>query len=136
MQHNPIIRVRLCAVLSMALLLGAALALVSCIGGNEARAYYVNPGGDETRGKNVIGLKGCGSCHEIPGINGAQGLVGPPLIHWSRRTYVAGEVANQPQNLVKWLMSPQSIEPQTAMPNVGLTEQEARDAAAYLYTLQ
>ena len=110
--------------------------LVSCVGGKVARAYYVSAGGDATRGKNVIELNSCGSCHEIPGINGAQGLVGPPLAHWSRRTYVGGEVANQPDNLVKWLMSPQSIEPQTAMPNVGLTEQQARDAAAYLYTLQ
>lgn len=119
-----------------ALVVAACLALVSCVGGKEARAYYVSAGGDAARGVNVIKVKNCGSCHEIPGINGAQGLVGPPLAHYSRRTYVGGEVANEPANLIKWLMSPQSIEPQTAMPNLGLTEQEARDTAAYLYTLR
>jgi cytochrome c1 len=32
--------------------------------------------------------------------------------------------------------SPEVIDPQTAMPNPQLTEQQARDVAAYLYTLR
>ena len=110
--------------------------LVSCVGGKEARAYRVNTGGTPAQGEKVIAMKHCGSCHTIPGINGARGLVGPPLVYFSRRTYIAGELPNQPENLVRWVMSPASVEPHTAMPNLGLNEQQARDVAAYLYTIQ
>ena len=79
---------------------------------------------------------GCGGCHTVPGVNGASGMVGPPLGSWSRRSYIAGNLANTPENLVRWIMDPHAIEPGTAMPDVGLDEQQARDVAAYLYTLQ
>lgn len=116
--------------------LASLLASLSCTGGKMARAYTVASGGTVDRGKQVIGMKGCGSCHTIPGINGAQGMVGPPLSSFGRRTYIAGELPNQPANLVRWVKSPQSVEPHTAMPNLGLTDQQARDVAAYLYTLE
>lgn len=61
--------------------------------------------------------------------------VGPPLMEWARRGYVAGRLPNAPENLVAWLRDPQAISPGSAMPNLGLTAAEARDAAAYLYTL-
>ncbi len=117
---------------SLAVFLTGAL-LTSCAGGKENRAYAVYSGGDARRGAQVINMKQCGACHVIPGINGAAGLVGPPLFSFARRTYVAGEIANTPDNLVRWVMNPQSVEPHTAMPNLGLTEQQARDVAAYLY---
>jgi cytochrome c2 len=104
------------------------------MGGKEARAYAVYTGGNPSRGADVIATKKCGSCHVIPGINGAAGMVGPPLNAFARRTYIGGEVANTPDNLVHWVMNPQSIEPNTAMPNLGLNEQQARDVAAFLYT--
>lgn len=110
--------------------------LTSCVGGEMPRAYRTISGGVPGRGKQVIMEKRCGACHTIPGIPNAQGLVGPPLFFFSRRTYIAGEVPNTPANLVKWVMSPQSIEPKTAMPTLGLSEQQARDVAAYLYGLQ
>jgi cytochrome c1 len=72
----------------------------------------------------------------IPGINGADGLVGPPLILFARRTYVAGELPNTPSNLIRWIQDPPAVEPRTAMPALGLSEQQARDVAAYLYTLR
>jgi cytochrome c1 len=72
----------------------------------------------------------------IPGIKGADGLVGPPLILFARRTYVAGELPNTPDNLIRWIRDPPAVEPRTAMPALGLTEQQARDVAAYLYTLR
>lgn len=121
------------AVFGLAVLTGL---LASCVGGKEPRAYRVITGGVPSRGEQVIATKQCGSCHTIPGISGARGLVGPPLIYFSRRTYIAGELPNQPENLVRWVMSPQSVEPHTAMPNLGLSEQQARDVAAYLYTLE
>jgi cytochrome c1 len=72
----------------------------------------------------------------IPGIEGADGLVGPPLIHFGSRVYIAGEVTNTPEHLLAWIEAPQAIEPGTAMPNLGVSEAEARDIAAYLYTLR
>ncbi len=110
--------------------------LTSCTGGRAIEAYPIATGGDGHRGKTVIEQYRCGACHVIPGIDGARGLVGPSLAQFGSRTFVGGEVSNTPSNLVKWLMSPQSIEPGTAMPNLGLNEQQARDTAAYLYILR
>lgn len=93
------------------------------------------PGGDAQRGAELIEVYGCPACHTIPGIRGADALVGPPLTGWSERVYIAGAVANTPENLILWLQDPQAIEPGTAMPNMGVTEQIARDIGAYLYTL-
>lgn len=92
--------------------------------------------GSPRRGGHVIQARNCGRCHTIPGIRGANGVVGPPLNFFSRRVYIAGEVPNTPDNLVRWIMNPQSIEPGTAMPMLGLDERDAHDVAAYLYTLQ
>lgn len=93
-------------------------------------------GGNAVRGRATIAAYGCGSCHSIPGVRGARGMVGPPLDHWSQRRIIAGEVPNDPARLITWLTVPQSIEPGTAMPNMGVTDGEARDMAAYLYTLR
>ena len=92
--------------------------------------------GDPARGRELIERYSCGSCHMVPGVEGARGLVGPPLIHWANRRYIAGEVENTPEHLITWLTVPQSIEPGTAMPNMGVTDGQARAMAAYLYTLK
>lgn len=111
-------------------------ALAGCTGGDTVFAYSVPTGGDFRHGKDRIMHYGCGSCHSIPGVPNAHGLVGPPLILFGRRTYIAGELPNTPDNLVQWLRDPKSVEAGTAMPNLGVTEQDARDIAAYLYTLR
>ena len=126
------------AVLPLVAALGtAAIAVLpGCTGG---RALYIPPpvtGGDADRGAALIENYGCGHCHTIPGIRAADGVVGPPLFFFSRRVYIAGEVPNTPENLVRWVRNPPSIEPNTAMPVVGLDEQQALDVAAYLYTLR
>ncbi len=90
---------------------------------------------DPQRGRATIRAHGCGACHVIPGVEGAVAWVGPPLTEWARRGYVAGRLPNAPENLVTWLRDPQAVSPGSAMPNLGLTEREARDAAAYLFTL-
>lgn len=92
-------------------------------------------GGDARRGAQLIPVYGCGSCHAIPGVRGAQGHVGPPLTAFAERTYIAGALRNEPAALVQWIRFPQYVEPGTAMPDLGVTEQHARDIAAYLYTL-
>ena len=112
------------------------LALTACQGGRKTNVYAVYTGGDYHRGRQVLQKYRCGACHIIPGVPDANGLVGPPLIKWGQRTYIGGELPNTPDNLVKWIMSPKSIEPGTAMPELGVSEQEAKDAAAYLYTIR
>jgi cytochrome c2 len=119
--------------------LSALLVAASCNSSSNptvAVPYAVATGGDAQRGHDVIAAYGCGACHTIPGVRGARGLVGPPLLWWSRRTFIAGELPNTPDNLMRWIRNPQQVEPHTAMPALGLSEQQARDAAAYLYTLR
>lgn len=91
--------------------------------------------GDAAQGKIWAERMGCGSCHMIPGVQNADGMVGPPLTHFARRTIVAGVLPNTPANLVHWIQMPQAVVPGNAMPNAGLTDAQARDIAAYLYTL-
>ena len=93
-------------------------------------------GGDVVRGKAAIRRYGCGSCHQIRGIHGADGLVGPPLAGLVRRAYVAGVLPNTPSNLVTWIVNPPAVDSKTAMPFLGVTPGEARDIATYLYTLR
>jgi cytochrome c1 len=114
------------------LTLATLLAPLAC---KEAAGREPVPGGNADSGKVAIQTYGCGACHTIPGVRLATGTVGPPLFFWSRRTYIAGEVPNTPDYLVRWIEVPQAIEPGTAMPNLGVPEKAARDIAAYLYTL-
>ncbi len=93
------------------------------------------PGGDPERGVQLMRDYGCISCHSIPGIREANAFVGPPLTAWAQRSYIAGAIPNTPANLIIWLQNPQQIEPGTAMPDLGVSEQDARDMGAYLYTL-
>ncbi len=88
------------------------------------------------RGRRLIMDYGCGTCHRIPGVRGADGLVGPPLDHFSQRTYIAGQLPNNPENLARWIMDPQKVEPGTAMPDLGVSAEEARNIAAYLQSLE
>ncbi len=92
-------------------------------------------GGNPYAGRMKMTQYGCQTCHTIPGVTGAHALVGPPLIHWSQRSYIAGELPNTPENLTRWLQHPPQVEPKTAMPEMGVTEQDSRDIAAYLYTI-
>ncbi|HLH91984.1 MAG TPA: c-type cytochrome [Xanthobacteraceae bacterium] len=94
------------------------------------------PGGDPKRGASLIRHYGCGACHEIPGIDDADGLVGPPLHRIGSRVYIAGVLRNTPQSMSAWLRDPQAIVSGNAMPNMGLTEKDAQDVAAYLDTLR
>jgi cytochrome c2 len=119
---------------------GAALVamglLAGCRGSETLPGYAVRTGGDPHAGQAAITARHCGVCHEIPDVTGAYGVIGPALGGFARRSFIAGEVPNTPTNLVSWLRRPQQIEPHTAMPTLGLGEQEARDVAAYLYTLR
>jgi cytochrome c len=90
-------------------------------------------GGDRDQGKMAIQQYGCISCHEIPGVPGAHGLVGPSLKKFKDRAFIGGVRSNSAKNLIQWIQNPKHIDPKTAMPNLNVSEQEARDIAAYLY---
>ncbi len=113
-----------------------ALAVAGCNPPNTRRDAMTLTGGDPDRGVSAIGRYGCASCHTIPGIRGANALVGPPLTRIASRSYLAGEIQNTPANMVRWIQHPQHIEKGTVMPEMGVTENDARDIAAYLYTLR
>jgi len=78
------------------------------------------------------GLRQHSLCHQIPGVGGAQGLVGPPVGGVARRAYVGGVLSNSPENMIRWVQNPQAVDQKTAMPNLGVTDADARDIAAYL----
>jgi cytochrome c2 len=92
--------------------------------------------GDAGRGKLLVQRLGCGSCHQIPRLAGADGRVGPPLGGVGGRTIIAGVLPNTPDNMAAWLKNPQAVVPNNAMPNMEIDDHDARDIAAYLYTLR
>ena len=90
---------------------------------------------DPARGIVALRQYGCATCHRIPGVVGADTPVGPPLARLARRSFIAGQVANDPERLVDWIRGPQALHPGSAMPDLGVTKRDARDMAAYLETL-
>lgn len=100
-----------------------------------ARKAAVLTHGDPEAGRAAIGRFGCGGCHAIPGVGGARGLVGPPLGGIARRAYIGGVAANTPDHMVGWIRNPKAFDDRTAMPALGIGEDDARDIAAFLYTL-
>ena len=113
-----------------------ALAFVAC-GEDEAIKHAAElTGGDPARGPAKMQYYGCGACHTIPGVDGADALVGPELTHFASRVYVAGVLPNSPDNVVRWIRNPKQVDGLTAMPNLNVSEADARDIAGYLYTLK
>ena len=102
---------------------------------NDIKAAIRATGGNPDRGPDKIKYYGCSACHTIPGIAEANGKVGPPLDAFAWRIYIAGRVANTPDNLRHWIMNPHQIEQHTAMPEMGVSDEDSKDIAAYLYTL-
>ena len=95
-----------------------------------------DPGPDSRRGQVAIQQYACVTCHSIPGIVGANAPVGPPLDRLGARAIIAGHLPNNRANLEAFLRDPQRFKPQGAMPNLGVTERDARDIAAYLLSLR
>jgi cytochrome c2 len=98
-------------------------------GSDELRIFA----GDADRGRSLVVAHGCGACHVIGGVAGAIGKVGPGLDSFADRAYIGGVLPNRPEALVAWLQNPPRYAAGTAMPDVGLTADEARDIAAFLY---
>ena len=113
----------------MILLAGFSIFMASC----SVKQSLIAGGQPET-GKTLASWYGCGSCHEIPGLPGATGQVGPPLRRIARRAYITGSIPHTPTTLMRWIREPQKLDARTIMPDMGISEQHGRDIAAYLYT--
>ena len=123
------------AALAWAAGLVAAVVVAGCSGPGVHQPAAESHLGDPDRGRQLIASYGCGSCHVVPGVDGANGLVGPPLTDFGMRSYIAGELPNNAANLQRWIQDPPSVEPGTAMPDLGVSPIDARDIAAYLLSL-
>lgn len=120
----------------LACLLGCALLASAC----DRRDMPVPPAssatlGNAERGQRLLAQFQCGACHQIPDVPAARSYVGPSLANLGRQSYIAGQFANQPETLVRWIVDPQAMLPGTAMPAMGVSPDQARDMAAYLYGL-
>jgi mono/diheme cytochrome c family protein len=103
--------------------------------GDPAAATPSNPvlaDGDAARGKRILAQYACQSCHRIPGVTGSEVDVGRPLEQLAKRRLIAGSLPNTRDNLMRWIRNPQAIDPDAAMPNMGVTERDALDISAYL----
>ncbi len=117
------------------LALAIALLINTANNPTSAMAKQSVPQGDPLQAPQAIQKYGCGSCHTIAGIAGAEGAVGPRLTHLSQRSFLAGELPNTPENLILWIQHPQQVKPGTAMPEMGVSDADARNIAAYLYSM-
>jgi mono/diheme cytochrome c family protein len=109
----------------------------------EQLPFYQALNPQEQQGVRVILQRGCGSCHVVPNVPGASGTIGPslgaapPLPPLSQRNPIAQVVPNTSQaDLAAWIFDPPALKPGTAMPKLGLTQEESAAAAAYLYSIQ
>lgn len=127
--------VALIGLLLMALVIGYVFKR-SASGGIPTAPITTAPGGDAANGPGLLRQYGCVTCHQIDGVRGADGKVGPPLSHIAQRAVIAGRLENDPANLIHWIRFPQEVAPGSAMPDLGVSEPHARDIAAYLYSLR
>jgi cytochrome c oxidase assembly factor CtaG/cytochrome c2 len=114
----------------------AAVVLLAGCGRPSESLVDQRVGGDEEQGRAVLAAWGCGTCHTIPGVPRADGLVGPSLAGFGARAYVGGVLTNTPEHVSQWIRNPRSQSPRTAMPALGVSESDARQMAAYLMTLR
>ncbi len=118
--------------------LAAWLGLVivaGCAPPQLARSQQVSAGSPQI-GRELVEDYGCITCHNIPGVRSEETWVGPPLDRWGQRRYIAGSLINNQENLVRWITDPQGVEPGTAMPDVGVSRQDAENIAAYLLSIE
>ncbi|HKO14785.1 MAG TPA: cytochrome c oxidase assembly protein [Gemmatimonadaceae bacterium] len=122
--------------LAAAVLLGGTLTGCADAGLDAQSAWALTGGGHAARGRQLIHQYGCGSCHTVPRVAGANATVGPDLRGIAGRAYIAGVLTNNPGNMMRWILDPPAVDSLTAMPNEHVSPTDARDIAAYLYTLK
>jgi cytochrome c2 len=132
-RHRPGTRRRLAAIAVVTVALGTSGCGADAAEAREAAAIT---GGDPALGPDLMRRYGCQTCHVIPGVDGADGLVGPPLTGIASRSYVGGVLTNTPEHMIRWIVDPKAVDSLTAMPRTGVSASDARHIAAYLYTLR
>lgn len=120
--------------------LASTLALVLIVTGcglltSSQDARVEETGGNIARGEDLVRMHGCLACHSAPGMGSVDNGYGPDLDGFAERRLIGGSAENEPETLIRFLMSPQSVLPGSGMPTIGLSEEEARDIATWLYTL-
>ncbi len=113
----------------------------------EKPVYPSLPGrGDPERGKKLVKSIGCMGCHAIERdevlpealLARDRGEAADPIA-WERRfgpdLSRIGSKA-RPEWIYQWILNPRQYNPQTRMPSLRLTQQEALDITAYLTTLK
>ncbi len=123
------------AALIVVFLVAAIFIFISVPHRDNVMAEQMVPGADPEKAVSAMRSYGCGTCHTIPGVPGANGTVGPKLDRVAAQSFLVGELANTPDNLILWLEHPQQVRPGVDMPEMGVTPQDARNIAAYLYSL-
>ena len=90
---------------------------------------------DAERGKSLFDENGCIACHQM---HGSGGDVGPSLTtqvpEFPHGTWVGDKLRGG--WIYQWLKNPQALLPDTIEPNLGLSDQQARDLTAFLLTLK
>lgn len=118
-------------------LAGLLALLAGCGPSTEAKRWSADvTGGDPTRGQTAIQHYGCIACHTVDGIRQSEAVVGPPLLRMASRSYLAGNLQNNAANLIHFIEHPREVHNDTAMPEMGVTDSDARDIAAYLYSFK
>ncbi len=107
--------------------------LLACQPPPDGRAAM--PGTDAAAGLETMRRAGCGACHRIPGLEWPRGGLGPSLDGFAGQALIAGRLPNQPDTLAAYVRNAPALTPGTTMPAMPISEKEARDVAAYLYTL-
>ncbi|MEO8227683.1 MAG: cytochrome c oxidase subunit II [Gemmatimonadota bacterium] len=92
-------------------------------------------GNDTLAGAKLFAAKGCVGCHALNAMSTSKGLIGPNLANVGSRRYIAaGTLLNTDENLARWIHNPQAVKVGVLMPNLHLSEQDARTLAQYLRT--
>ncbi|MES2323195.1 MAG: c-type cytochrome [Pseudomonadota bacterium] len=106
------------------------------VANGERAGAQVRAIGDAARGRVALGQYACNACHMIPGVTGPRVYVGRPLDGVGSRKFIAGHLPNSQASMVRWMRDPQGVDPQTAMPDLDVTEADAIDISTYLMTLR
>lgn len=104
-------------------------------GSGVGEPVWTVAGGDSQLGRKAIVGYGCSSCHVVSGVRRATGRVGPKLEEINEQIYIGGVLPNSPDNMILWILDPQEFSPETAMPDLDVTEGDARHIASHLYGL-
>lgn len=112
----------------------AGLALAAC-DGPPSRTPTLRDA-DVARGRQLVVDMGCAACHRFPDVAWPRGGLGPALDGFGRQGLIAGQLPNQPGPLMQFIRNAPAQRPGTAMPAIPMTDQDARDVAAYLLQLQ